>query len=74
MDVRAGFYRHPYASMVTAVFCFSLLVTALYFFGLIPGTQKSEPGFNRLLVISGLLLVVTGASWIAAIALRPGDA
>jgi uncharacterized membrane protein len=66
MDLRAGFYKHPWASTVTGVFLFSLLITVLYFSGLIPGEENTRPVFNRLLIITGVLLVATAASWIAA--------
>lgn len=67
--MRTGFYKHPYATMVTVVFVFSLLVTAVYFFGLIPGERKSQPVFIRLLAITGILLITTVVTWIAAISL-----
>jgi hypothetical protein len=67
MDVRAGFYKHPYATMVTGVFLFSLLVTVLYFFGLISGEPKT------LLTITGVLLIATAATWITAISLSSDD-
>jgi hypothetical protein len=55
--------------MVTGLFLCSLLVTSLYFFGLIPGERKTLPGFTRLLTITGVLLIATVASWIAAMSL-----
>jgi hypothetical protein len=69
MDLRASFYKHPYASMVTGVFLFSLLLTGVYFFGLITGEENTRSMFDRLLRITGVLLLATAASWIATLGL-----
>lgn len=69
MDPSTGFYRHPYAGVVTAVFLFSVLITGLYFFDLIPGLQKTQREFTILLGITAVLLVATAASWITALVL-----
>ena len=69
MDLRTGLYNHPYASMVTAVFLISLLVTALYALGLLPGAGTTQSEYSRLLLITGVLFVATAASWLAALAL-----
>jgi hypothetical protein len=73
MDLRTFFYKHPYANMVTIVFLFSSLVTALYAVGLIPGVGTTEPGLARLTMITGILLVVTVAVWIVAISFGSAD-
>lgn len=69
MDLRTGFYKHPYASIVTAVFLFSLLVTVLYYFGLVPGVRETRLGLNELLTYTGVLFVTTAAMWMAALIL-----
>ena len=70
MDPRTVFYKHPYATMVTAVFLFSLLITALYFFGLYPGVPETRPKLDGLLTITVILFVATAVTWITAIILR----
>jgi len=70
MDPRTVFYRHPYATMVTAVFLFSLLITTVYFFGLYPGVPKTRPELDGLLTITVILFAATAGSWITAIVLR----
>lgn len=73
MNPRTVFYKHPYATIVTAVFLFALLITALYFSGLYPGVRKTRPKFDGFFVITAVLLAATVASWIAAILLRSDD-
>ncbi|MFC6865347.1 hypothetical protein ACFQGE_18020 [Halomicroarcula sp. GCM10025817] len=70
MDPRTVFNKHPYATMVTAVFLFSLLITAFYFFGLYPGVPETQPKLDRLLTITVILFVATSVTWITAIILR----
>lgn len=73
MDARTAFYKHPYASMVTAVFLFALLLTVVSFAGLIPGLGKTQPEFDTLILITVVLLGATAASWFTAIVLRADD-
>jgi hypothetical protein len=73
MNGRIRISNHPYATIVTVVFLFSLLVTAVTFFGLIPGVGTTQGTVGRLLLITGVLFVATAGSWIAAIGLRAGD-
>jgi len=70
MDPRAVFYKHPYATMVTAAFLFSIITTALYYFRLFPGVSKTQPKLDGLLIITAVLLVATAATWFTAIILR----
>ncbi|WP_312621234.1 hypothetical protein [Haloarcula sp. 1CSR25-25] len=70
MDPPTVVYRHPYATMVTAVFLFSLLITVLYFFGLYPGIPKNRPQLDSFLTITVVLFVATAVSWITAIILK----
>ncbi|AQL42660.1 hypothetical protein BV210_08020 [Halorientalis sp. IM1011] len=72
MDPRPVFYEHPYASMVTAVFLYSLLVTALYVLDLFPGLRETYLGVTELTLITALLLVATVASWITAMIMSRG--
>ncbi len=69
MHLRTVFYKHPYATMVTAVFLYSLLMTAAYLLGLIPGEPRNQPIRTYLLVVTGTLLIATIASWVAVIVL-----
>jgi hypothetical protein len=54
--------------MVTIVFLFSLLVTGLYFFNLVPGEGYTRE-FEGLLMITGVLFVVTVTVWIIGVIL-----
>ncbi|KAA9400634.1 hypothetical protein Har1131_18240 [Haloarcula sp. CBA1131] len=56
--------------MVTTVFFFSLLITALYFFGLYPGVPKTRPKLDAFLTITVVLFAATAVSWITALILR----
>ncbi|WP_324757746.1 hypothetical protein [Haloarcula montana] len=69
MDSRTVFHKHPYATMVSTVFLFSLLITTVYFFGLYPGVQKTRPKLDAFLTITVVLFVATVGSWITAIIL-----
>ena len=72
MDPPSPLGAHPYATIVTAVFLVSLLVTALYGLGVLPG-PRTQSEFDRLLVITGVLFLATAASWIAALGLTSID-
>ncbi|QIO25509.1 hypothetical protein [Haloarcula sp. JP-L23] len=73
IDLRTGVYNHPYATMVTTVFIFALVVTTLYFFNSILDGQITQPEFDRLIMITVILFVATIASWITAIILSSAD-
>lgn len=73
VNLRSGFYNHPYATMVTGVFLFAVMITVLYFFGLIPGETKTQVGLARLSFVTGILLVATIASWIVVFSMRSVD-
>lgn len=69
MNVRDCFYRHPFAAIITGVFLYALLITLVYFFGLLPGVRKTQQGLTSLLVITLVLFATTVATWITAIIL-----
>jgi membrane protein DedA with SNARE-associated domain len=73
IGLEAAFHEHPYATMVTGVFLFTLLVTVAYFFGVVPGESKTEAGLNRLIIISVILLMTTIVAWVAAISMTSSD-
>jgi hypothetical protein len=73
IDIRQSFYTHPFASIVTAAFLFSLLVTASYYVGLFPDEQVTRFGLTDLVIITGTLLVTTIATWLAAFFLVSAD-
>jgi uncharacterized membrane protein len=73
MDLRTGFYEHPYAWIVTVVFLFAVLVTGAYSLGLIPGIRTTQPVLDRLTTVTAVLLVTTVASWIAVVVMATGQ-
>lgn len=71
MEVKPVFSKHPYATMVTAVFFVSIVITTMYYFRLIPGVPQSRPKLGGLLTTTVILLVTTVVSWVTAFVMRP---
>lgn len=73
MNLRSTFYKHPFSTVITAVFFYSLLITVLYVFDVIPGVQTTHQGLTDLLIITGILFAATAASWMTAMILGVDD-
>jgi len=73
MELKTVFYKHPYATMVTAVFLVSIVITTMYYFRLIPGVPEPRPKLDGLLTTTVILLVTTVVSWVTAFVMRPDE-
>lgn len=60
--------RYPLATLATGAFLLALVSTAAYYAGVVPWIPKTLPTFVDLLVVTGLLLAVTLAVWVVALA------
>jgi hypothetical protein len=62
--------RRPVPALATGAFVVALVVTVLYFAGLIPGVPKTLPTFVDLLVVTIGLFAVAVVAWVMSLTVR----
>jgi Na+(H+)/acetate symporter ActP len=68
MSVSALPRRYPIPTLTTVVFAVALVVTVVYFAGLVPGVPKTLPTFVDLMRATGVLLVLSVLAWAVSFA------